>query len=79
MLNSAAAAATAPNADTSLKDVKWLANYLGVSASWVYQACAAGRLPVVRVGALLRFNPATIAAWVQGETAAKSVQLPSCR
>jgi excisionase family DNA binding protein len=65
--------------DVSLKDVKWLADFLGVSKSWVYQACAAGRLPVVRVGALLRFNPAVIASWVKGESVGKSVRLPTCR
>lgn len=65
--------------DSSLKDVKWLADFLGVSKSWVYQASAAGRLPCVRVGALLRFDPRTIASWVKGETSIRSVKLPTCR
>lgn len=45
----ATAASIAP--PTMLQDVKWLASYLGVSKSWVYQACARGRLPCIRVGA----------------------------
>jgi excisionase family DNA binding protein len=61
-----------------LKDVQWLAKFLGVSRSWVYQASASGVLPCVRIGALLRFDPAVIKAWVRGE-GGKSVALPKCR
>ena len=56
------------------------AEFLGVSRSWVYQATASGRMPCIRVGALLRFNPAVIKAWARGEAATtKAVRLPSCR
>jgi excisionase family DNA binding protein len=58
----------------SLLDVASLAEYLGVSRSWVYQAVANGELPVVRIGSLLRFEPQAVQAWLR----AKSEQeLPS--
>ena len=62
----------------ALRDVSWLAEFLGVSKSWVYQATASGVIPCVRIGALVRFDAATIKAWVRGE-AGKSVALPKCR
>lgn len=64
---------------TALRDVNWLAEFLGVSKSWVYQATEAGRIPCVRLGALVRFDPSVIKAWVRGEQAPKSIQLPGCR
>jgi excisionase family DNA binding protein len=63
----------------TLKDVEWLAAYLNVSKSWVYQACASGVVPCVRIGALLRFDAAAIEAWVRGEKGVKVTKLPSCR
>jgi excisionase family DNA binding protein len=70
------------SAERALRDVSWLARQLGVSKSWVYQACASGVVPCIRVGALLRFDPATIRAWMTSghvPTSAKSVRIPSCR
>lgn len=64
--------------ERALKDVSWLAAYLQVSKSWVYQAVASGVIPCVRIGALVRFDPAVIRAWVNGE-GGKSTKLPSCR
>jgi hypothetical protein len=75
----AVSAVDSVSASYSLKDVKWLADFLGVSKSWVYQACAGGRLPCVRVGAALRFDPHVITSWVRGEKVGRSVALPSCR
>ncbi len=63
----------------ALRDVGWVAEFLGVSKSWVYQATASGRLPCVRIGALVRFDPAVIKAWVKGETPGAIVTLPGCR
>lgn len=63
----------------ALKSVAWVAEFLSVSKSWVYQAAAAGSLPSVRIGAALRFDPEVIRAWVRGETSALSVKLPGCR
>ena len=62
----------------ALKDVNWVVEFLGVSKSWVYQATSSGTLPCVRIGALVRFDPAVIKAWVRGENA-KTVKLPGCR
>jgi excisionase family DNA binding protein len=57
-----------------------VAAFLKVSRSFVYQACAAKTLPHVRIGASLRFDPATLRAWVRGEHAGtKVVTLPGCR
>ncbi len=63
----------------ALRTVAWVASFLGVSKSWVYQAVAAGRLPCVRVGAAVRFDPAVIKAWVKGEASGATVKLPGCR
>jgi predicted DNA-binding transcriptional regulator AlpA len=70
------------SAERALRDVSWLSRQLGVSKSWVYQACASGVVPCVRIGALLRFDPAVIRAWLasgQVPTSAKSIKIPSCR
>ncbi len=64
--------------ERALRDVSWVAQFLGVSKSWVYQATASGTIPCVRVGALVRFDPTVIKAWVRGELA-KSISLPKCR
>ena len=63
----------------ALRSVAWVAEFLNVSKSWVYQASAAGTLPCIRVGAALRFDPEVIKAWLRGEKSALSVKLPSCR
>ena len=51
----------------SLWTVADVAAYLRVSRSWVYHRSAAGLLPCLRVGALLRFEPDSIRAYAQGE------------
>lgn len=43
-----------------LWDVNDTANFLRVSRSWVYQEAAAGALPSIRLGGLLRFHPNAI-------------------
>jgi excisionase family DNA binding protein len=67
-------------------DVLWtvddVARYLRVSKSWVYQGVAAGRVPCIRVGALVRFDPVAFKAWAAGKlepTAGKVVRLPGRR
>jgi len=70
-----------PNPETSehaLRNVTWVAEFLGVSKSWVYQATANGVLPCIRLGSALRFEKAAIERWIRGEQG-KSVKLPSCR
>jgi excisionase family DNA binding protein len=51
----------------SLWTVAEVAAYLRVSRSWVYHRSAAGLLPCLRVGALLRFEPDAIRAYAQGQ------------
>ena len=43
------------------------ARYLKVSRSWVYQRAESGLLPCLRVGGLVRFDPATVRAFARGE------------
>jgi excisionase family DNA binding protein len=50
-----------------LWDANDAAHYLKVSRSWVYQRAEAGLLPCLRVGGLLRFDPATVRAFARGE------------
>lgn len=50
-----------------LWDANDVAGYLKVSRSWVYHRAEAGQLPCVRVGGLLRFDPAAIRASARGE------------
>jgi excisionase family DNA binding protein len=54
----------------TLWDANDVAAYLKVSRSWVYHRAEAGQLPFVRVGGLLRFDPAAIRAGARGEVAA---------
>ena len=44
-----------------------VAKFLGASESWVRNASASGRLPRMRIGGLLRFDPDRIRAHVRGE------------
>lgn len=50
-----------------LWDANDAARYLKVSRSWVYQRAESGLLPCLRVGGLVRFDPATIRAFARGE------------
>lgn len=63
----------------ALWDTKDVANYLKVSRSWVYHRAEAGLLPCVRVGGLLRFDPAAIRAAARGEVVAnrRAVAFPT--
>ena len=47
--------------------VKEVADFLRVSRSWVYHRAEAAELPCLRIGALLRFDPARIQAYARGE------------
>jgi excisionase family DNA binding protein len=55
------------------------ATFLNMSESWVYSAARSGVLPAIRLGRAVRFDPATLRAWVRGERGGKVVQLPRCR
>jgi excisionase family DNA binding protein len=50
-----------------LWDANDVARYLKVSRSWVYYRAEAGLLPSLRVGGLVRFEPATVRAFARGE------------
>ena len=44
--------------------VRQVAAYLGLHEKTIYDMVAAGRLPVVRMGRLLRFDPRGMLRWV---------------
>jgi excisionase family DNA binding protein len=50
----------------ALWDANDVARYLKVSRSWVYHRAELGLLPCVRIGALLRFEPAKVQQFVLG-------------
>ena len=49
--------------DDTLWDATDVARWLKVSRSWVYQAAESGKLPSLKIGGLLRFDPAVVKAW----------------
>ena len=54
---------------------KDVATYLRASRSWVYKAAEAGDLPCIRVGAMLRFSPAAVKAFIEGASGARILPL----
>ncbi len=56
---------TQPDSDPTLWTADDVAAYLKVSRSWVYHRAESGKLPHVRVGGLLRFQPSEIRAYVE--------------
>ena len=56
-----------------LWDANDVARYLRVSRSWVYYRAEAGLLPCLRVGGLVRFEPATVRAFARGEVSPSRV------
>lgn len=50
----------------TLWDVRDVAKYLKASVSWVYKASERRELPCIRVGGLLRFDPAAVRAFALG-------------
>lgn len=57
----------------TLWDARDVAQYLKVSRSWVYHQAEAGLLPCLRLGGLLRFDPATIRAFAHRDAAGPAV------
>ncbi|MGC4117006.1 MAG: helix-turn-helix domain-containing protein [Myxococcales bacterium] len=53
--------------EEGLWDARDVAAFLKVSRSWVYQRTERGLLPCLRVGGLVRFEPAAVRAWARGE------------
>ncbi|MBZ4414342.1 helix-turn-helix domain-containing protein [Myxococcus sp. XM-1-1-1] len=58
---------TAPLDEEGLWDANDVARFLKASRSWVYQRAQAGQLPCVKIGGLLRFEPAAIRAFIKGQ------------
>jgi len=56
-----------------LWDAKDVARYVNASVSWVYKVAEAGLLPCLRIGSMLRFDPASVRAFVRDPNA-KGVQ-----
>ena len=57
-----------PAIDETLWDALDVARYCKTSRSWVYQQAESGRLPHLRIGGLLRFDPERVRAFARGET-----------
>lgn len=53
--------------DESLWAARDVAKYLKCSVSFVYKAAEDGRLPCLRIGSMLRFDPVTVRAFARGE------------
>ncbi len=51
--------------EEGLWDADDVATFLKVSRSWVYQHAASGRLPHLKFGGHLRFNPSAIRKWAE--------------
>lgn len=56
-----------PLTDDTLWDADAVARFLTVSRSMVYKLEQAGELPCLRIGACIRFEPATVRAYARGE------------
>lgn len=54
--------------DEALLDVRATAHLLNVHESKVYDMAKGGRLPVVRVGASLRFQRTALMDWIEQQT-----------
>lgn len=63
----AAGSDVADSASGRLWTVADVARYLGASESWVRNASASGRLPRMRIGGLVRFDPDLIRACARGK------------
>lgn len=55
-----------------LLDIEHLANYLGTSRRHIPRLVAERRIPYVKVGRLVRFDPAEVAAWVDSRRVGSS-------
>src|SRR5437764_1175251 len=55
--------------------VEEVARFLRVSRSWVYKASSRGDLPCIRIGPMVRFNPAAIRMAIDLERQAERIRL----
>ena len=49
-----------------------VAKILNCSPSWVYKAADRGEIPAVRLGAMLRFNPEALRAYLAAKSSPRS-------
>ena len=61
-------------ANDTLWTAKDVARYVKGSVSWVYKAAEAGLLPCVRIGSMLRFEPAAVRSFVRDSQHAAKVR-----
>jgi excisionase family DNA binding protein len=57
---------TGGNIQTELVDIVWVARRLGVKVRHVRRLVSERRIPFVKWGHLLRFDPTEIEAWIDG-------------
>jgi excisionase family DNA binding protein len=55
---------TGSSTQTELVDIEWVARRLGVKVRHVRRLVAERRIPFVKWGHLLRFDPSEIEAWI---------------
>lgn len=53
-----------------LWDVEQVAQFLGMSPTWVYRHVASGELPHRKIGRAVRFVPAEVERWVRSQPGA---------
>jgi excisionase family DNA binding protein len=58
---------TTPTPTESLWTAADVARFLSASQSFVYKAAEAGKLPCLRIGAMLRFDPQAVRAFAYGQ------------
>jgi excisionase family DNA binding protein len=63
-------------AGESLWSAADVAQYLRVSRSWVYHRVAAGEIPCIHLGPLVRFDPEIVRAYARGVPAPRAKILP---
>ena len=61
--------------DEMLWTAREVAKHLRASISWVYKAAERGVLPCIRLGAMLRFDPAAIRTWLSSRATAPSATI----
>ncbi len=73
--------AVSPSVEERLWTVDDVARYLTASRSWVYKAAERGDLPCLRIGSMLRFDPAAVRAFANGAASRQGriVALPAAR
>jgi excisionase family DNA binding protein len=56
---------TSPNAVEPLWDARQVSQWLGIHRTRLYHLVRTGRIPHLRVGRVVRFDPSAITGWAQ--------------